>query len=77
MDEAILLFEEKIISKQHISKKHKCFCTTIYKVSGITGYTYNMSTYMGKATQNATWTVTATHATVNQSVTRNLECKGH
>jgi len=29
---------------------------------------------MGKATQNATWTVTATHATVNQSVTRNFEC---
>jgi len=44
VNEVILLFEEKIISKQHISKKHKCFCTTIYKLSGITGYTYNMST---------------------------------
>ena len=44
VNEVILPFEEKIISRQYISKKHKCFCTTIYKLSGITGYTYNMST---------------------------------
>jgi hypothetical protein len=63
-DEVIALFKGRVIFKQYIPKKHKSFHTKIYKLCNMSGYTYDMSIYLGKDRQNATQTMTAIHATV-------------
>jgi hypothetical protein len=41
--------DERVIFKQYISKKHKCFGINIYKLCNMTGgYTYDMSIYLEK-----------------------------
>jgi hypothetical protein len=48
IDEVIVLFEEMVIIRQYISKKHKCFGIKMYKLCDLTGYTYDMKVYLGK-----------------------------
>jgi hypothetical protein len=39
VDEVIVLFKGKIIFKQYIPNKHKCFGIKMYRLYNITGYT--------------------------------------
>jgi hypothetical protein len=48
VDEVVMPFKGRVIFKQYVSKKHKCFGTKIYKVCDMTGYTYSMRIYLGK-----------------------------
>jgi hypothetical protein len=42
------VIEERVIFKQCIPKKHKCFDIRTYKLYNMTDYTYNMNVYLGK-----------------------------
>jgi hypothetical protein len=48
VDEVIMLFKGRVIFKQYIPKKHKCFDIKIYKLCDMTGYTYDMRVRLGK-----------------------------
>jgi hypothetical protein len=48
----------------------------IHKLCDLTGYTYDMSTYLGKDGQNATQATTATHVT-EKSLTRTADEVAH
>jgi hypothetical protein len=76
MDDVSLLFKGRLIFKQYIPKKHKCFGINIYILCNMIGYqgtsTYSVGVLLGKARQNSTWMVTAAHATV-RGLTRRLE----
>jgi hypothetical protein len=50
--------------KQYIPKKHKRFGIKIYKLCDETGYTYNMTVYLGRYRQLTVQHLTATHASV-------------
>jgi hypothetical protein len=43
-----VLFKGRVIFKQYVPKKHIHFGIKMYKLCDMTGYTYNMSTYLGK-----------------------------
>jgi len=42
VDEVIVLFKERVIFKQYISKKHKHFGIDIYKLCSTTSSTYKI-----------------------------------
>jgi len=70
VDEVIVKFQGRVIFRQYIPKKRKCFGIKIYKVCDKPGYTYDMRVYLGKDSCSATDDMTATHATV-----RHLTCR--
>jgi hypothetical protein len=64
MNQIIMLFKVRVIFKQYVPKKHKCFGIKIYKLCDITGYKYNIRIYLEKDRQNAMQMMPATHVTV-------------
>jgi hypothetical protein len=64
VDKVIVKFKGRVIFKQYIPKKHKCFGIKIYKLCDSTGYTYDMDVYVGKDRQRTAQHLTATHPTV-------------
>jgi hypothetical protein len=42
VDEVTVLFRRRVIFKQYIPKKNKCFAIATYELCNITSYTYNM-----------------------------------
>jgi hypothetical protein len=61
VDKVIVLFKGRVVFKQYVPKKHKCFCIKIYELCIVIGYTYDMSIYLGNDWQNATQIITVTH----------------
>ena len=47
VDEVIVKFKGRVIFQQYIPKKHKHFGINIYKLCDETGYTYDMTVYLG------------------------------
>jgi hypothetical protein len=43
----IVLFKGRVIFRQYIPKKDKCFGIRLYKLCEMTGYTYMMEVYLG------------------------------
>jgi len=76
VDELIVKFKGRVIFRQYIPKKRKCFSIKIYKLCGESGYTYDMRVYLGRDSHSATDNMTATHATVRQ-LTSGVEGLGH
>jgi hypothetical protein len=76
VDEITVKFKERIIFRQYIPKKHKCFGIKIFKLCDEAGYTYNMKVYLGRDRTRANQDVTATHATV-RDLCRRIEGVGH
>ena len=70
VDELIVKFKGRVIFRQYIPKKRKRFGIKIYKLCDESGYTYDMSVYLGRDSHPATDDMTATHATV-----RHLTCR--
>jgi len=70
VDEVILKFQDRVIFRQYIPKKRKCFGIKIYKPCDESGYTYDMKVYLGRDSCSATDDMTATHPTV-----RHLTCR--
>ena len=64
MDKVIVKFKGRVIFRQYIPKKRKCFGIKIYKLCGEAGYTCAMRLYLGKDSNSATDDMIATHATV-------------
>jgi hypothetical protein len=71
VDEVNVKFKSRVIFRQYIKKKRKCFGIKIYNIYDQSGYTYDMSVYLGKDSHSTTDDMTATHTTV-----RHLTCKG-
>jgi hypothetical protein len=46
VDEVIVLFKERVIFRQYITKKSKCFGFNIYKTYEETGYTYTVYSFL-------------------------------
>jgi len=76
VDEVIMLYKGRVVSRQYIPKKHKRHGIKIYKLCYSLGYTYDMSVYLGKQRQHATAQITAMHGMVLQ-VIRRVEGLGH
>jgi len=64
VDEVIVKFKGRVIFRQYIPKKRKCFGIKIYKLCDESRYMYDMRMYLGKDSHSATDDMTATHATV-------------
>jgi hypothetical protein len=54
VDEITVLFKGRIVFKQYIPRKHKCFGIKIFKLCDSKGYTYDMREYVGKDRTHAT-----------------------
>jgi len=76
VDEVIVKFKGRIVFKQYIPKKRKCFGIKMFKLCESTGYTYDMNVYLGKNRQRAAQHLTATRNTVAH-LTRGVEGFGH
>jgi len=76
VDEVIVKFLGRVIFRQNIPKKRKCFGIKIYKLCDKSGYTYDMRVYFGKDSRSATDDMTETHATVRH-LTCSVEGLGH
>ena len=76
VDEVIVKYEGRVIFPQYIPKKRKRFGIKIYKLCDDTGYTYDMTVYLGKDRQRNAQHLTATHATVSE-VTEKIQGRGH
>jgi len=70
VDELIVKFKGRVIFRQYIPKKRKCFNVKIYKLYDESGYTFDMRVYLGRDCHSATYDMSATHATV-----RHLTCR--
>ena len=64
MDEVIVKFKGRVIFRQYIPKKTKCFYMKIYKLFDESGCTFDMRVYLDKDSHSATNDMSATHATV-------------
>ncbi len=51
VDEVIVKYKGRVIFWQYITKKHKRFGIQIYKLCDETGYTYNITVYLGSDRQ--------------------------
>jgi len=69
-------FKGRIVFKQYIPKKRKCFGIKMFKLCASTGYTYDMNVYLDKDMQRAAQRSTARHNTVANQ-TRGVEGFGH
>ena len=76
VDEVIVKYQGRVIFRQYIPKKHKRFGIKIYKLCDETGYTYDMTVYLGNDRQRTAQHLTATHATVSE-VTKKVQGHGH
>ena len=76
MDKVIVLYKERVIFKQYIPEKQKCFGIIMNKLCYSTGYIYDLKVYLGKNRQHVASHVTATHAIVTE-LTRKIEGCGH
>jgi hypothetical protein len=76
VDKVIVLFKERVIFKQYIPKKHKALIYRLRNFATMTGNSYDTSVYLEKYRQNATHTMTATHAR-KKSLTRTVEGVNH
>ena len=76
MDEVIVNFKGRVIFRQYIPKKIKCFSFKIYKLCDEARYTCAKRTNLGKDSHSATDNMTATHATVRH-LTRRADGLGH
>ena len=76
VDEVIVKYKGRVIFRQYIPKKHKRFGIKIYKLCDETGYTYNMTVYLGRDRQRTARHLTATHATVSE-LTENIQGRCH
>jgi hypothetical protein len=74
--EVIVSFKGRVVFKQYIPKKRKCFVIKIFKLCDSTGYKYDMKVYLRKDRQRTAQHLTATHATVTE-LTRKIEGFGH
>jgi len=72
VDELTVKFKGRIVFKQYIPKKRKCFGIKMFKLCDSTGYTYDMNVYLGKDGQRAAQHLTATHNSV-ANLTRGVE----
>ena len=64
MDEVNVKFKGRVIFRQYIPKKRKCFSIKTYKLCDEAGYMCVMRVYLGKDSHSATDDMSATHATV-------------
>jgi len=76
VDKVIVKFKGRVIFRQYILKKRKCFGIKIYKLCDKSGYTYDMRVYFSRDSDSATDDKTATHATVRHLTSR-VEGLGH
>ena len=76
MDGITVKFKGRVIFRQYIPKKRKCFGIKICKLFDESGYTYDMRVYMGRDSHSATDDMTATHTTVRHLTSR-VEGLGH
>ena len=76
VDEVIVKYRGRVIFRQYIPKKRKCFGIKIYKLCDEAGYTCTVRVYLGKDLQSATDDMIATHATV-RDLTHRVEGLGH
>ena len=76
VDEVIVKFKGRVIFRQYIPKKRKCFSIKIYKLCDYSGYTYEMRVYLGRDSHSATDDMTATHTNVKHLTSR-VEGLGH
>ena len=65
MDEVTVKFKGRVIFRQYIRKKRKCFGIKIYKLCDESGYTYDMRVYLGRDSHSTTDNITATHTFVD------------
>jgi len=72
----IVKFQDRVIFRQYIPKKRKCVSIRIYKLCDESGYTYDMSVYLGQDSHSATDNMTAARATARH-LTRRVEGLGH
>ena len=75
MDEVTVKFKGRVIFRQYIPKKRKCFGLKIYTLCDEAGYTCAMRVYLGKDSHSAT-DMTTTHTTVRH-LTHRVEGLGH
>jgi len=66
VDKVTVKFQGRVIFRQYIPKKRKCFGVKIYKLCDESGYTYDMKVYLGTDSPSATDDMTVTHTTVRQ-----------
>jgi hypothetical protein len=76
IDEVIVKFKERLLFKQYIPKKRKCFGIKKFKLCDSTGYTYDMNVYLGKDRQRAEQHLTATQSIVT-NLTKGVKRFGH
>jgi len=65
VDEVIVKLKGRVIFKQYIQKKRKCFGIKIYKLSDESGYTYNMGVYCTSPCGNKVWVQVTQHYNSN------------
>jgi hypothetical protein len=70
IDEIFVLFKGRVVFKQYIPKKHKCFGIKTYKLCDSKRYTYNMSLHLGRDRKRAAASVTTSHTAVTGLTTR-------
>jgi hypothetical protein len=69
VEEVIVLFKGRVIFHQYIPNKHKRFGIQIYKLCNFfSGYTYDMTVYLGKQRQLTTEEITSTHGIILQLI---------
>jgi len=76
VDEVIVKFRGRVIFRQYIPKKRKCYGIKIYEFCDESRYMYDMGVYLGRDSHSATDDMTATHATVRH-LTSSVEGLGH
>ena len=76
VDEVIGKYKVRVIFRQCIPKKHKCFGVKIYKLCDETGYMYDIAVYFGRDRQCTVQRLTATHATLSE-LTKKIQGHGH
>ena len=76
VDEVTVKFKGRVIFRQYIPKKRKCFSIKIYKLCDESGYTYDKRVYLGRDSHSVTDNMTATHPTVRHLTCR-VEGLGH
>jgi hypothetical protein len=74
VDEVIVKFKGRVIFRQYIPEKRKCFDIKIYKLRDESGYTYDMRVYLDSC--SASDDMTATHATARH-LTGRVQGLGH
>jgi len=70
VDKVIVKFKGRVIFRQYIPKKRKCFGIKIYKLCDESGCMYDMRVYVGRGSHSSTDDMTATHETVRHLTNR-------